>query len=156
MNYICIKELIKDGRLIMSEGDSVRMDDTGFYNNTTNTKNSNITYQDLRGCIACADVKVGLTCDCCTTTDFERITKGMFEIYKKKNHDYGNSFDQSLDKFGLIASVVRLGDKMNRIESLVNKEAQVKDESIRDTILDMANYCIMTAMWMDANQTRNA
>lgn len=94
---------------------------------------------------------------------FKGITSKMTETYEKKNHDYGNSFDKSLDKFGLIASVVRLGDKMNRIESLTCKTVQnpeypsvsvkdanlVKDESIRDTLLDMANYAIMTVMWMD-------
>lgn len=94
---------------------------------------------------------------------FKGITSKMAETYEKKNHDYGNSFDKSLDKFGLIASVVRLGDKMNRIESLTCKTVQnpeypsvsvkdanlVKDESIRDTLLDMANYAIMTVMWMD-------
>lgn len=80
---------------------------------------------------------------------FKDIVKGMIETYVRKNHDYGNSFDKSLDKFGLVASVVRIGDKMNRIESLVQKEAMVQDESIRDTLLDMANYAIMTVMWMD-------
>ena len=80
---------------------------------------------------------------------FKDIAKGMIETYVRKNHDYGNSFDKSLDKFGLVASVVRIGDKMNRIESLVQKEAMVQDESIRDTLLDMAKYAIMTVMWMD-------
>ena len=80
---------------------------------------------------------------------FTEITNNMAKTYAAKNHDYGNSFEQSLDKFGLVASVVRLGDKMNRIESLTKKEAQVKDESIKDTLLDMANYVIMTVMWMD-------
>lgn len=80
---------------------------------------------------------------------FKDIAKGMIATYVRKNHDYGNSFDKSLDKFGLVASVVRIGDKMNRIESLVQKEAMVQDESIRDTLLDMANYAIMTVMWMD-------
>ena len=80
---------------------------------------------------------------------FMSITHNMAKTYAAKNHDYGNSFEQSLDKFGLVASVVRLGDKMNRIESLTKKEAQVKDESIKDTLLDMANYAIMTIMWMD-------
>lgn len=83
---------------------------------------------------------------------FMSITHNMAKTYAAKNHDYGNSFEQSLDKFGLVASVVRLGDKMNRIESLTKKEAQVKDESIKDTLLDMANYAIMTVMWMDKNQ----
>lgn len=80
---------------------------------------------------------------------FKDVVKGMLETYVRKNHDYGNSFDKSLDKFGLVASVVRIGDKMNRIESLVQKKAMIQDESIRDTLLDMANYAIMTVMWMD-------
>jgi hypothetical protein len=82
-------------------------------------------------------------------TDFEKITNSMAKTYEAKNHDYGNSFDQSLNEFGLVASVVRLGDKMNRIKSLIKKEAKVKDESIKDTLLDMANYAIMTIMWMN-------
>ena len=86
---------------------------------------------------------------------FKDIVKGMIETYVRKNHDYGNSFDKSLDKFGLVASVVRIGDKMNRIESLVQKKAMVQDESIRDTLLDMANYAIMTVMWMNNQKKRD-
>ena len=77
------------------------------------------------------------------------ITANMAKTYAAKNHDYGNSFDKSLDKFGIVASIVRMGDKMNRIESLTNKEAKVNDESIKDTLLDLANYAIMTVMWLD-------
>lgn len=80
---------------------------------------------------------------------FMGITTNMAKTYAAKNHDYGNSFEQSCDKFGIIASVVRLGDKMNRIESLTTKEAEVKDESIKDTLLDLANYAIMTVMWLN-------
>lgn len=80
---------------------------------------------------------------------FMDITTDMAKTYAAKNHDYGDSFDESLNEFGLVAAVVRIGDKMNRIKSLIKKEAEVKDESIRDTLLDMANYCIMTVMWMD-------
>lgn len=83
---------------------------------------------------------------------FIDITQNMAKTYAAKNHDYGNSFEQSLDEFGIVASVVRMGDKMNRIKSLVKKEAQVKDESIKDTLLDLANYSIMTVMWMNKNQ----
>lgn len=85
---------------------------------------------------------------------FKNITNSMLNTYIAKNHDYGNSFDQSLDKFGLVAAVVRIGDKMNRIESLITKEAKVKDESIKDTLLDMANYAIMTTMWMDKRKIK--
>lgn len=82
---------------------------------------------------------------------FMDITTNMVKTYAAKNHDYGNSFDNSLDKFGLIASIVRMGDKMNRLETLVTKKAQVKDESIKDTLLDLANYSIMTVMWLNKN-----
>lgn len=82
-------------------------------------------------------------------TTFKAITEHMADTYERKNHDYGNSFDESLDEFGLIAAVVRMEDKMNRIKSLTRKEAKVKDESIKDTLLDLANYSIMTYMWLN-------
>lgn len=86
---------------------------------------------------------------------FKEITDSMAKTYEAKNHDYGNSFDQSLNEFGLVASVVRLGDKMNRIKSLIKKEAQVKNESIEDTLLDMANYAIMTVLWMNNKKSQD-
>lgn len=80
---------------------------------------------------------------------FMDITTNMAETYAAKNHDYGNSFEYSCNKFGIIAAIVRLGDKMNRIESLAYKKAKVKNESIKDTLLDLANYAIMTIMWLN-------
>lgn len=80
---------------------------------------------------------------------FMDITTNMVKTYAAKNHDYGNSFEQSCNKFGIIAAIVRMGDKMNRLESLAVKRAEVKDESIKDTLLDLANYAIMTVMWLD-------
>lgn len=83
---------------------------------------------------------------------FIDITTDMAKTYAAKNHDYGNSFGASLDEFGLVASIVRINDKMNRIKSLIKKKAEVKDETIQDTLLDMANYCIMTVMWIDKTE----
>lgn len=82
---------------------------------------------------------------------FDAITDELKDTYIKKNHDYGNSFDKSIDKFGLTAAVVRMSDKMERLSSLLNKDAKV-DESIRDTVMDLANYCIMTAMYLDKKE----
>ena len=79
---------------------------------------------------------------------FQEITNGLYETYCKKNRDYGNSFEQSLNKFGEISALIRISDKYNRLCSLItNKEQEVKDESIDDTILDMANYLIMWQMY---------
>lgn len=82
-------------------------------------------------------------------THFKAITTEMLNIYDKKNRDYGNSFDKTLDEDGLLVSKIRLQDKFQRFSQLIKSEAQVKDESIRDTLVDMANYAIMTVMWMD-------
>jgi hypothetical protein len=79
---------------------------------------------------------------------FGEITKMLEETYLKKNHDYGNSFDKSMDEFGLVASAIRLSDKMNRFKSLLTKENRVDDENISDTLLDMANYAIMTYLYI--------
>ena len=79
----------------------------------------------------------------------EGIYEELKAVYKAKNHDYGNSFDESLDSFGLVASVVRISDKWNRIKALWNKDGEAKvKESLEDTLLDMANYCVMTVAWM--------
>lgn len=80
--------------------------------------------------------------------EFRDITNSLTKIYQAKNQDYGNSFEKSLYKFGLVASIIRLSDKMNRIESLSQTKARVKDESIEDTLLDLANYAIMTVIWL--------
>lgn len=84
--------------------------------------------------------------------EFRDITNSMIQTYQAKNQDYGNSFEKSLYKFGLVASIIRLSDKMNRIESLSQKKARVKDESIEDTLLDLANYAIMTVIWLRKNR----
>ena len=79
-----------------------------------------------------------------------KICQELTETYDKKNADYGNSFANSLDKHGLIAGIVRMDDKMSRLISLNSKnEQQVMGESMRDTLMDLANYAIMSVMWLD-------
>jgi len=80
---------------------------------------------------------------------FAEITGEMLEIYAKKNADYGNSFEKSLDEFGDIAFTVRASDKMERIKALMEVENQVKDESVEDTVRDLANYCVMYLVWKE-------
>jgi hypothetical protein len=85
-------------------------------------------------------------------TNVERHAKVLDEMhasYAAKNHDYGNSFSELYQEFGLLSSVIRLSDKLGRLKTLLKAEPKVKDESIRDTLLDMANYCVMTIMEMD-------
>ena len=75
----------------------------------------------------------------------KNICDGLNDLYKKKNQDYGDSFSKSYKEYGLTMSCIRLEDKLNRLKSLnKNGNAQVKDESIQDTLMDLANYAIMT------------
>ena len=83
----------------------------------------------------------------------KEIINNIHTMYKDKNEDYGDSFDKSLDKFGLLSSLIRLTDKMNRFEQLIDGESKVTNESIDDTLLDMANYAIMTVMWRRINES---
>jgi len=72
------------------------------------------------------------------------ICKELNELYRVKNHDYGDSFGETFDKLGIISAVTRITDKVNRLQSLCTKEQLVNDEKIEDTLMDAANYCIMT------------
>lgn len=74
------------------------------------------------------------------------ICEELNDVYKRKNADYGDSFGQQYAEFGIISSAIRLEDKMKRFKQLIKNEAQVKDESIEDTLLDLANYAIMTVI----------
>lgn len=75
----------------------------------------------------------------------------LHKIYVAKNKDYGNSFGESIDEFGIIAGVIRIGDKYNRLKTLAKgHEPLVNDESMVDTLKDMANYCLLTIIELEA------
>ena len=80
-----------------------------------------------------------------TKTDaHKKICRDLNDLYARKNADYGDSFGKSFEEYGLTMSCIRLEDKLNRIKSLTKQAAQVSDESIIDTLMDLANYSIMT------------
>ena len=83
---------------------------------------------------------------------FRFITEEMVTLYSQKNADYGDAFTESLDEDGLLVSKIRLKDKLNRFSQLINNDALVNDESMRDTLIDLANYAVMTMMWIDDNE----
>ena len=71
-------------------------------------------------------------------------------LYEKKNHDYGDSFHTTFEEEGMAMARIRLSDKLNRFKSLSRQGGQqVNDESIKDTLLDLANYAIMTVLEME-------
>ena len=84
--------------------------------------------------------------------EFKNITQEMLDIYSRKNADYDDAFTKSLEEDGLLVAKIRLGDKYKRFSALIKQENLVKDESIEDTLLDMASYAIMTIMF---NRNKN-
>lgn len=83
-----------------------------------------------------------------TTISFNTLLDQIKDTHERKNHDYGDSFTKSMDEFGMTAAAIRLTDKLSRFKALINSEAKVKDESIEDTLLDMASYAIMTVEYL--------
>lgn len=66
----------------------------------------------------------------------------LHQTYARKNHDYGNSFHKVREEFPN-AVLIRLMDKLERLKTIYNSTSLVLDESIEDTLLDLANYAIM-------------
>lgn len=72
------------------------------------------------------------------------ITDKMHEVYVAKNKDYGDSVHDTYGKYGMVSFIVRMEDKLSRLNSLtINKKHEVKDETIEDTLLDLANYAVL-------------
>lgn len=81
--------------------------------------------------------------------DFLAECINMVQLYSKKNHDYGDSFTKGMCVIGLPYGVGRLYDKINRIITLMKVKAEVEDESIKDTIKDLACYGVMTSVYLN-------
>lgn len=80
-----------------------------------------------------------------------QICKKLNRIYERKNNDYGNSFSKSFEEYGPTMCAIRLEDKLNRFKQLIksNYNPMVTNESIDDTLLDLANYAIMTLIELE-------
>lgn len=74
------------------------------------------------------------------------ICEELNSIYLRKNSDYNDSFGKSMTEYGMFMPCIRIEDKLNRLKALTvhNKTQQVNDESVEDTLMDLANYAIMT------------
>ena len=77
---------------------------------------------------------------------FKDITDKMSDTYKRKNHDYGNAFSEMYDELGINYGYGKIREKVNRIKTLKDNEAQVANEPLEDALIDCANYCILTLM----------
>ena len=88
---------------------------------------------------------------------FRDIQDKLVKIYAKKNHDYGDSFNEGCNELGVGYAFSRIFDKTKRFQTLAkgimnnNLSIEVQDETIEDTIMDLANYCMMYLAWRDKN-----
>ena len=82
-------------------------------------------------------------------SDFNNVLGEMQKLYEKKNHDYGNSFSETIQEFGFTPAIARINDKFNRVKQMVKGEQMLINESMRDNLIDIANYCILTIIEID-------
>lgn len=75
-----------------------------------------------------------------TQNDIWNACRDLAEVLIAKNHDYGNSVQDQFNEYGLTSILIRLDDKMKRLKTLAKKEQQVKDETLEDTLQDLAGY----------------
>jgi len=76
--------------------------------------------------------------------------KKIDEIYAKirtmliaKNHDYGDSFHYLYEEYGMESILIRLDDKLSRLKSITKQNRYVKDESVKDTLIDIVGYSLL-------------
>ncbi len=85
--------------------------------------------------------------------EFLEYTNHLADVLNQKNLAYGDSFTKSVDKYGLSVIGVRLSDKYNRIEHLItHNELKENDESLEDTLLDMAGYSILGLKYLEEHK----
>lgn len=80
----------------------------------------------------------------------EKVQTEARNLFAKKNADYGDAFAT----YGTVGILVRLGDKIHRLQSITSKGINlVEDEKLRDTLLDLHNYAAMGIMLLDSNES---
>ena len=85
-------------------------------------------------------------------TQMKNIHKEALNLFTKKNTDYGDAFATH----GSIGVLVRMGDKLSRLQSVTSKQVTLIDtESVRDTLIDLHNYAAMAIMLLDEDKNEN-
>lgn len=84
--------------------------------------------------------------------EMKKVQSEGLELFKKKNTDYGDAFAN----YGVIGVLVRMGDKIARLQSITTKSVSlVNTESLRDTLIDLHNYSAMAIMLLDEDKNKD-
>lgn len=68
------------------------------------------------------------------------------EVLCSKQRDYG---PKNISRFGIQGLLIRVHDKVARLENLLNNSVLPNNESISDTFLDIVGYAVIALMWID-------
>jgi|TARA_B100000900_G_C20530904_1_gene696281 hypothetical protein len=89
------------------------------------------------------------------TTEFKRLQREQYELFLKKQHDYGpgnisvGTMLQTTDEVNLALTGLwfRMNDKIQRLKNmLMSKRESAVDEPMEDAYLDVSNYGIMATI----------
>ena len=86
---------------------------------------------------------------------YEKLMYENQEVYLDKNKKYGDSFTDTIKKYGYISALTRMHDKFSRIEEFIIEGYEDEEESLRDSLMDLANYCYMTVMALERDQNES-
>lgn len=75
------------------------------------------------------------------------------KLYAKKNHDYGNSFEKGCDAIGEAYAVGRIYDKVNRLINLTKGVEPLFEETLKDTLQDLACYSLMYLAYLNKEKS---
>lgn len=82
---------------------------------------------------------------------FRKVQDECYDLFIKKNTDYGNAFED----YGTIGILVRMNDKIRRAMNIDQKQITlVNDENLRDTLVDLHNYCALAITLMDKEKEK--
>jgi hypothetical protein len=79
------------------------------------------------------------------TLEFARVLIAMRELYLRKNAAYGPDAIGDTELYGI---AVRMNDKIKRVLHITRTENARDDETLEDTMLDLAVYAAIAVVWM--------
>lgn len=84
--------------------------------------------------------------------EMKKVQDEGLMLFTKKNQDYGDAFAT----YGVVGVLVRMGDKISRLQSVTAKQITLVDtESLRDTLIDLHNYSAMAIMLLDEDKKKS-
>ncbi|WP_245415722.1 nucleotide modification associated domain-containing protein [Alteribacter populi] len=86
---------------------------------------------------------------CILRNDHERaiydVCQDLATLLIRKNRDYGDSFSKQFERYGIDSALIRMDDKLARLETLKDGDQTEVAESLEDTVQDLAGYAVLTA-----------